>query len=253
MTSRLAGKTAFVTAAGAGIGQATALAFAREGATVIATDLDPALLAPLAAAGCTTEKLDVLDPAAIQDAAARHPGVNVLFNAAGYVHAGTVLDCTEEQWAFAFDLNVRSMYRTIKAFLPAMLAAPGPHRGSIINIASGASSLKGAPNRFVYGASKAAVIGLTKSVAIDFITKGIRCNAICPGTVESPSLRDRIAALARGQGITVEQAEAMFVARQPMGRLGTAEEIAALSVHLAGDESSFTTGTTQIIDGGWTL
>ena len=257
MTQRLAGKTAFVTAAGAGIGRATALAFAREGARVIATDLDPTLLASLAAdaAGLplATQVLDVLQPEAIRAAAAHHAGVNVLFNAAGFVHHGTVLDCTEEQWSFAFDLNVRSMYRTIQAFLPAMLAAPGPHRGSIINIASGASSLKGAPNRFVYGASKAAVIGLTKSVAIDFITKGIRCNAICPGTVESPSLRERIAALARGQGISVEQAEAMFVARQPMGRLGTAEEIAALAVHLAGDESSFTTGTTQIIDGGWTL
>jgi 2-keto-3-deoxy-L-fuconate dehydrogenase len=257
MTQRLAGKTAFVTAAGAGIGRASALAFAREGARVIATDLNPTLLASLAAdaAGLPldTQVLDVLQPEAIRAAAARHAGVNVLFNAAGFVHHGTVLDCTEEQWSFAFDLNVRSMYRTIQAFLPAMLAAPGPQRGSIINIASGASSLKGAPNRFVYGASKAAVIGLTKSVAIDFITKGIRCNAICPGTVESPSLRDRIAALARGQGISVEQAEAMFVARQPMGRLGTAEEIASLAVHLAGDESSFTTGTTQIIDGGWTL
>ena len=250
MTSRLAGRTAFVTAAGAGIGQATALAFAREGATVIATDLDPASLAPLAAAGCTTEKLDVLDPAAIQDAAARHPGVNVLFNAAGYVHAGTVLDCTEEQWAFAFDLNVRSMYRTIKAFVPGMLAAG---RGSIINVASAAGSIKGAPNRFVYGSTKAAVIGLTKAVAADFIARGVRCNAICPGTVESPSLRDRIAAQSRASGQTPAQVEAMFIARQPMGRLGRAEEIAALAVYLAGDESGFTTGTAQLIDGGWTL
>jgi 2-keto-3-deoxy-L-fuconate dehydrogenase len=254
MTSRLAGKTAFVTAAGAGIGRATALAFARHGATVIATDLNPELLASLAddAAGSvlTTERLDVLDPATIRAAADRHVGVNVLFNAAGFVHHGTVLDASEDEWAFAFDLNVRSMYRTIRAFLPAMLAARG---GSIINVASAAGSIKGAPNRFVYGATKAAVIGLTKSVAADFITRGVRCNAICPGTVESPSLRDRIAALARSSGQTVAQAEAMFVSRQPMGRLGTAEEIAALAVYLASDESSFTTGTTQLIDGGWTL
>jgi 2-keto-3-deoxy-L-fuconate dehydrogenase len=248
MTSRLAGRTAFVTAAGAGIGQATALAFAREGATVIATDLDPALLAPLAAAGCTTEKLDVLDPAAIHDAAARHPGVDVLFNAAGTVHAGTVLDCTEEQWAFAFDLNVRSMYRTIKAFVPGMLAAG---QGSIINVASAAGSIKGAPNRFVYGSTKAAVIGLTKAVAADFITRGVRCNAICPGTVESPSLRDRISAQAKASGQTIDQVEAAFVARQPMGRVGRVDEIASLAVYLASDESSFTTGTSQIIDGGW--
>ncbi|MCU0775480.1 MAG: SDR family oxidoreductase [Ideonella sp.] len=250
MTARLIGKTALVTAAGAGIGQATALAFAREGARVIATDVNPALLEPLAAAGCITEKLDVLDPAAIQAAAARHSGVNVLFNAAGYVHAGTVLDCTEDQWAFAFDLNVRSMYRTIKAFVPAMLAAG---RGSIINVASAAGSIKGAPNRFVYGSTKAAVIGLTKAVAADFIAKGVRCNAICPGTVESPSLRDRIAAQAQASGQTAEQVEAMFIARQPMGRLGRADEIAALAVYLASDESGFTTGTTQLIDGGWTL
>jgi 2-keto-3-deoxy-L-fuconate dehydrogenase len=250
MTSRLAGKTALVTAAGAGIGQATALALAREGARVIATDVNLALLEPLAAAGCTIEKLDVLDPAAIQAAAARHPGVNVLFNAAGYVHAGTVLDCTEEQWAFAFDLNVRSMYRTIKAFVPGMLALG---RGSIINVASAAGSIKGAPNRFVYGSTKAAVIGLTKAVAADFIAKGVRCNAICPGTVESPSLRDRIAAQAQASGQTPAQVEAMFISRQPMGRLGRADEIAALAVYLASDESGFTTGTTQLIDGGWTL
>jgi 2-keto-3-deoxy-L-fuconate dehydrogenase len=250
MTQRLAGKTAFVTAAGAGIGQATALALVREGARVIATDLRPEALAPLAAAGCVTEALDVLDPSAVQAAAVRHPGVNVLFNAAGYVHAGTVLDCTEEQWTFAFDLNVRSMYRTIKAFLPGMLAAG---RGSIINVASAAGSVKGAPNRFVYGSTKAAVIGLSKSVAADFITRGVRCNAICPGTVESPSLRDRIAAQAAASGQTTEQVEAMFISRQPMGRLGRADEIAALAVYLASDESGFTTGTVQLIDGGWTL
>jgi len=254
MSQRLAGKTALLTAAGAGIGRATALAFAREGARVIATDLNPALLATLAAdaAGLplVTQSLDVLDPAAIQAAAAQHPGVDVLFNCAGFVHHGSVLDCTEEEWAFAFDLNVRSMYRTIKAFVPGMLARG---RGSIINMASGASSIKGAPNRFVYGTTKAAVIGLTKSVAADFIARGVRCNAICPGTIESPSLRERIAALARSTNQSVEQAEASFVARQPMGRLGRADEIAALAVHLAGDESAFTTGTTHVIDGGWTL
>lgn len=250
MTSRLAGKTAFVTAAGAGIGQATALAFAREGARVIATDLKLELLEPLAAAGCVVEALDVLDPAAIQAAAARHPTVNVLFNAAGFVHSGTVLDCTEEQWAFAFDLNVRSMFRTIKAFVPGMLANGG---GSIVNVASAAGSIKGAPNRFVYGSTKAAVIGLTKAVAADFIAKGVRCNAVCPGTVESPSLRDRIAAQAQASGQTQEAVEALFISRQPMGRLGRAEEIAALAIYLASDESAFTTGTAQLIDGGWTL
>ena len=254
MTQRLAGKKAFVTAAGAGIGRATALAFAREGAQVVATDRDDALLKALEAADLTrtlrTEALDVLRPEAITAAAARHGPIDILFNCAGFVHHGSVLDCTEDEWAFAFDLNVRSMYRTIKAFLPGML---GKGRGSIINIASAASSIKGAPNRFVYGTTKAAVIGLTKSVAADFIAKGVRCNAICPGTVESPSLRGRIADLARSQNITPQQAEAMFISRQPMGRLGTADEIASLAVYLASDESSFTTGTTQLIDGGWTL
>jgi len=257
MNPRLAGKTAFLTAAGAGIGRATALAFAREGARVVATDRDARLLESLAAEakaqGLTTiaaESLDVLDAGAIQAAAARHASVDVLFNCAGFVHHGSVLDCTEQEWDFAFDLNVRAMYRTIKAFLPAMLARG---KGSIVNMSSCASSIKGAPNRFVYGASKAAVIGLTKSVAADFITKGIRCNAICPGTIESPSLRDRIAALAASTRQSVEQAEAAFVARQAMGRLGTADEIAALALYLASDESNFTTGTTHVIDGGWTL
>lgn len=252
MSTRLAGKTAFVTAAGAGIGRATALAFAREGARVIATDLNAALLDTLKteAAGLplAVQRLDVLDPAAITAAAAAAGPVNVLFNAAGFVHAGTVLEATEEEWAFAFDLNVRSQFRTIKAFLPGMLAQGG---GSIINVASVAGSLKGAPNRFVYGSTKAAVIGLTKAVAADFITKGVRCNAICPGTVESPSLRDRIAAQAKASGQTTEQVEAAFIARQPMGRLGRVSEIAALAVYLASDESAFTTGTTQVIDGGW--
>lgn len=249
MSARLAGKKAFVTAAGQGIGRAVAQAFAREGAAVVATDLKLELMAGLQGCG-GIERLDALDAAAIADAARRHPDVDILFNAAGYVHHGTVLDCTEEQWDFAFDLNVRSMYRTIKAFLPGMLARGN---GSIVNVASGASSVKAAANRFVYAATKAAVIGLTKSVALDFITRGVRCNAICPGTVESPSLRDRIAALAQSSGQTVAQVEAMFIARQPMGRLGKAEEIAALAVHLAGDESRFTTGTASIIDGGWSL
>jgi 2-keto-3-deoxy-L-fuconate dehydrogenase len=254
MTERLAGKTAFITAAGQGIGAATALAFVREGAQVVATDLNPALLQTLASQANSallhTEVLDVLDPAAVQAAAARHTDVNVLFNCAGFVHHGSVLDCTEEEWDFAFNLNVRSMFRTIKAFAPGMLAQGG---GSIINISSGASSIKGAPKRFVYGTTKAAVIGLTKSVAADFITQGLRCNAVCPGTVESPSLRQRIANLAQSNQQTIAQAEAAFVARQPMGRLGKAEEIAALCVYLASDESAFTTGTTHVIDGGWTL
>ena len=248
MTQRLAGKTAFVTAAGQGIGRAIAEAFAREGARVIATDLNESLLASLQSPSITTRRLDVLDPAAIAAAAKEVGAVNVLVNAAGYVHAGSVLECSEEDWSFAFDLNVRSQFRTIKAFVPGMLAGGG---GSIINVASVAGSIKGAPNRFVYGSTKAAVIGLTKAVAADFITKGIRCNAICPGTVESPSLRERIASQAKASGQTLEQVEAAFIARQPMGRLGRVEEIAALAVYLASDESSFTTGTTQVIDGGW--
>ena len=255
MTARLAGKTAFVTAAGQGIGRATALAFAREGARVIATDINEAALAELQAtlpAGSTTRVLNALDAAAIQAMARAVGPVNVLFNAAGYVHAGTVLDCTEEEWDFAFNLNVRSMYRTIKAFLPGMLAANGgAGDGSIINIASVAGSIKGAPNRFVYGTTKGAVIALTKAVAADFITRGVRCNAICPGTVESPSLRERIAAQARASGKTPAEVEAAFIARQPMGRLGTTDEIAALAVYLASDESAFTTGAAHIIDGGW--
>jgi 2-keto-3-deoxy-L-fuconate dehydrogenase len=248
-SQRLAGKTAFVTAAGQGIGRATALAFADAGARVIATDIDEGLLASLKhEAGCTVQRLDATDPEAILAAAAAHTTVDVLFNGAGYVHAGTVLDCSEADWDFAFTLNVRSQFRTIKAFLPGMLARGG---GSIINVASVASSLKGAPNRFVYGTTKAAVIGLTKAVASDYVARGIRCNAICPGTVESPSLRERIAAQAASSGQTLGQVEAAFVARQPMGRLGTVDEIAALAVYLASDESAFTTGTAQVIDGGW--
>jgi 2-keto-3-deoxy-L-fuconate dehydrogenase len=254
MSQRLAGKTAFVTAAGQGIGRAVAMAFVREGARVIATDLNESLLATLQAeTGCTTQRLDVTDAAAISAAAAQHGPVNVLFNAAGYVHAGTVLDCTEADWDFAFTLNVRSQFRMIKAFAPGMLqlAKAQGRSCSIINVASVAGSIKGAPNRFVYGTTKAAIIGLTKAVAADFITQGVRCNAICPGTVESPSLRDRIAAQAAATGQTLAQVEAAFVSRQPMGRLGTVDEIAALAVYLASDESSFTTGTAQIIDGGW--
>lgn len=253
MTLRLSGKTAFVTAAGQGIGRATALAFARQGARVIATDIDAAALDSLRAeAACETQRLDVTDAAAIVEAARAVGAIDVLFNAAGYVHAGSILDCTEEDWAWAFDLNVRSQFRLIKAFLPGMLTGrEGRIGGSIINVASVVGSIKGAPNRFVYGATKAAIIGLTKSVAADFVTRGVRCNAICPGTVMSPSLLERIAAQSRATGKSLAEVEARFVERQPMGRLGRTEEIAALAVYLASDESGFTTGTAQIIDGGW--
>ena len=249
MSKRLEGKTAFVTAAGQGIGRATAEAFVREGARVIATDINEVLLAELSKrTGCETFRLDVTDANAVTAAAKMAGAVNILFNGAGYVHAGTILDCDEKAFDFSFDLNVRAMYRMTRAFLPAMLQGGN---GSIINVASVAGSIKGAPNRFVYGATKAAVIGMTKSIAADFITRGVRCNAICPGTVESPSLRDRMAALAKSTDQTIEQAEAWFVARQPMGRVGRTDEIAALAVYLASDESGFTTGTAQVIDGGW--
>jgi len=248
MAGRLAGKTAFLTAAAQGIGRATALAFAREGARVIATDIDEAGLASLALeCGCTTRRLDVLDGAAIEAAGREAGTVQVLFNAAGVVHAGNVLEASDADWELAFDLNARAMARTIRAFLPGMLAAGG---GAIVNVASVASSVKGVPNRFVYGASKAAVIGLTKAVAADFVTRGIRCNAICPGTVESPSLAARIAAQARASGRSEADVHAAFVARQPMGRLGRADEIAALAVYLASDEAAFTTGSVMIADGG---
>nr|HET7857751.1 SDR family oxidoreductase [Caldimonas sp.] len=254
MTDRLAGKTAFITAAGQGIGRATAEAFVREGARVVATDINEEALAELArATGCETRRLDVTDASAVLAAsieANAKSTVNVLFNAAGYVHHGTILDCDEVAFDFSIDLNVRAMYRVTRAFLPPMLKAGG---GSIVNVASAASSIKGAPNRFIYGTTKAAVIGLTKSIAADFITRGIRCNAICPGTVESPSLRQRIDAQAKASGQTLEAIEAGFIARQPMGRIGTAAEIAALAVYLASNESSFTTGTAQVIDGGWSL
>lgn len=242
MSGRLEGKRAVITAAGQGIGRASAELFAREGATVIATDLNEATLAGLD--GCTTRRLDVTDPAAILQFAAEVGPVDVLFNCAGYVHHGTILDCEEADWTFSMDLNVRSMYRLIKALLPAMLTQGG---GSIVNMSSVASSVKGVPNRFVYGASKAAVVGLTKSVAMDFVGRGIRCNAICPGTVETPSLDDRM----RSQG-DYEAARKAFVARQPMGRLGNAMEIANLALFLSSDESAYTTGAIHVIDGGMT-
>ena len=251
MSQRLQGKRAFITAAGQGIGRAIAEAFVREGAQVVASDISAALLQALAqASGCATRVLDVTDAAAVKAAAAEVGPCNVLVNAAGFVHVGSVLDCTEAEWEFGFNLNVRSQFRTIQAFLPGMLSPVGSG-GSIINVASVAGSIKGAPQRFVYGATKAAVIGLSKSVAADFVTRGVRCNAICPGTVESPSLRDRIGAQAQAGGLSLAEVEAAFVARQPMGRLGRTSEIAALAVYLASDESGFTTGTAQVIDGGW--
>ncbi len=248
MAERLSNKIAVVTAAASGIGLACAEMFAREGARVIATDIDADRLSRVK--GVEPHRLDVTDPAAIE-AFCRDTGrIDVLFNCAGFVHHGTILDCSESDWAFSFDLNVRSMYRMIRGFLPGMIAGGG---GSIINISSGASSVKGVPNRFVYGATKAAVIGLTKSVAVDFIRKGIRCNAICPATVESQSLEERIRTQARVSGRSFAEVQADFVARQPMGRIGKPDEIAYLATYLASDESSFTTGQAHLIDGGWAL
>ena len=249
MAGRLAGKTAFVTAAAQGIGRATALAFAAEGARVFATDVNDAKLAEIAGPSIRTARLDVLDAAAVSAVAAEAGPVDVLFNCAGYVHQGSVLEATDDDFTLAFDLNVRSMFRTIRAFLPGMLERG---HGSVVNIASVASSVKGVPNRAIYGASKAAVIGLTKSVAADFVTRGVRCNCICPGTVQSPSLDDRIAANAAAAG-SLAAARAAFVARQAMGRLGTAEEIAMLAVYLASDEAEFITGQSMVIDGGISL
>lgn len=247
MSGRLAGKIALVTAAGQGIGRATAIAFADEGAVVWATDISEPSLETLSHdwPGIRTHRLDVRESQAVAAFAGEVGTIDVLFNCAGYVHHGNILDCAEKDWDFSFDLNVKSMYRTCRAFLPAMLKAG---KGSIINVSSAVSSIKGVPNRFAYGTTKAAVIGLTKAIAADFIRSGIRCNAICPGTVQSPSLDQRIAA----QG-DVEKVRAEFVARQPMGRLGRPEEIAALAVYLASDESRFTTGQTHVIDGGFAL
>lgn len=249
MAGRLAGKRALITAAAAGIGRAAALQFAAEGARVIATDIDEAGVRALAEEHESIEarRLNVMAGDEISAAADAIGAIDVLFNCAGFVANGTILDCDERDWDRSFDLNVKAMYRMIKAFLPAMIKAGG---GSIVNMASVASSEKGIVNRFAYGASKAAVIGLTKSVAADFVAKGIRCNAVCPGTVDTPSLRQRVSEVAAAQGIPFEEALAGFVGRQPMGRLGNAEEIAALCLYLASDESSYTTGVAHVVDGG---
>jgi 2-keto-3-deoxy-L-fuconate dehydrogenase len=244
MSDRLKGKRAFVTAAAAGIGRACALAFTREGASVFATDIDERSLSSLRDEGVAeVARLDARDSAAVAGMAKRVGKVDILLNAAGFVHHGTVLDCSDEDWDFSFDLNVKSMHRTIRAFLPAMLEGGG---GAIVNISSAAGVFKAAPNRYVYGATKAAVAALTRSVAADFVGKRIRCNCICPGTIETPSMLERAAAAGPG-------GREMFVSRQPMGRLGNAEEIALLAVYLASDESAFTTGVAHVIDGGWTL
>lgn len=247
MSARLVGKHCLLTAAGAGIGRATALAFAREGAQVLATDIDAAALQSLAKENdaIRTATLDVTDPAQIDALVGANAGIDVLFNCAGWVHAGTLLDTDDDAWRRSFAINVDSMFRLCKAVLPGMLDRGG---GSIVNMASAASSVKGVPNRFAYGTTKAAVIGLTKAVAADYVARGVRCNAICPGTVKSPSLEQRVAALG-GDSDAVWKS---FVDRQPMGRLGTPEEIAALAVYLASDDSSFTTGAIHVIDGGWT-
>jgi 2-keto-3-deoxy-L-fuconate dehydrogenase len=246
MAGRLAGKRALITAAAQGIGRATAIAMAREDALVLATDVNTTLLVALEAeASMTTDRLDVTDGSAIARLAEAHGGFDILVNVAGFVHHGSILECKEKDYDLSMSLNVKSMYRVVQAFLPAMLERGG---GSIINMASVASSIKGIPNRFVYGTTKAAVIGLTKSVAADFVGRGVRCNAICPGTVQTPSLDERIAAFDDPQA-----ARRDFVARQPMGRLGTPEEIAAIAVYLAGDESAYTTGQAFIVDGGITI
>ncbi len=243
MAARVKGKTALVTSAGQGIGRASALALAREGARVFATDLKAELLTGLDGIDCFA--LDVTKQAAIDEAVKRTGPIDVLFNCSGFVHHGTVMDATDKDWDFAFDLNVKAHFHMIKAYLPGMLEKG---KGSIINMASVASSIKGAPNRFIYGASKAAVIGMTKAIATDYVTKGIRCNAICPGTVETPSLYDRM----RAQG-DFEKAKAAFIARQPMGRLAQPEEMAEMVVYLASDDAEFMTGQAMIIDGGWSL
>lgn len=251
MAGRLKGKVALVTAAGQGIGRAIAEAFAAESATVIATDLDEKKLKGLKG---QRQKLDVRSTEAVQALAKAvrkdHGGLDILVNCAGFVHHGTVLTTTEKDWDFSFDLNVKAMHRTIQAFLPDMLKKG---KGSIVNISSGASSVRGIPNRYVYGASKAAVIGLTKSVAADFIKQGIRVNAICPGTIESPSLEERIEARSKETGKSLRAVQQDFIDRQPMGRLGKAEEVAMLAVYLASDEASYTTGQHHLVDGGFAL
>jgi 2-keto-3-deoxy-L-fuconate dehydrogenase len=247
MGGRLAGKTAIVTSAAQGIGRATVTAMAREGAKVYATDIREDLLKELAAEvkGVEAFKLDVLKPDEIEAAAKRTGTVDILFNCSGFVHHGTILDCDEKSWDFSFDLNTKAHYRMIKAYLPGMLERG---KGAIVYMSSAASSIKGIPNRFVYGATKAAVIGLTKALAADFVGKGIRCNAVCPGTVDTPSLNDRM----RQQG-DYDKARQAFIARQPMGRLAAPDEIAALVIYLASDESAFVTGQTFVIDGGWAI
>ena len=247
MSGRLEGKKIIVTAAGQGIGKATAIAFHNEGASVSATDLNDKTLADLNKEfpNIKVQTLDSTDNNAILEFVKTLDKVDVLFNAVGFVHHGTILDCEEKDWDFSFDVNIKSMYFMCKAILPLMIKQNG---GSIINISSIASSLKGLPNRFVYGASKAAIIGLTKSIASDFVKQNIRCNSIAPGTVFSPSWQDRV-----NQSPDPVQAKKDFIARQPMGRLGTAEEIAAMAIYLAGDESTFTTGNTFSVDGGMTI
>ncbi len=247
MSNRLKGKTALLTAAAAGIGRATAEAFAAEGAHVIATDLDVDKLAGLKG---DLRKLDVRNSEDVEALAKAVGPIDILFNCAGFVHHGSILECSEADWDFSFDLNVKSMHRTIRAFLPGMLAKGG---GSIVNVASAASSVRGIPNRYVYGASKAAVIGLTKAVAADFIKRGVRCNAICPGTVESPSLDQRMASLSSRSGQSLDAVRQAFVDRQAMGRLGKPEEIAMLAVYLASGESAYTTGQIHLADGGFSL
>jgi 2-keto-3-deoxy-L-fuconate dehydrogenase len=247
MSGRLQGKTAFLTAAAAGIGRATAEAFFREGARVIATDIDEPGLSTLP---CETRTLDVRSTESVMSLAADIGPIDILFNCAGFVHHGDALACSDVDWDFSFDINVKAMHRTIRAFLPGMLAKGA---GSIVNISSGASSVRGIANRYVYGASKAAVIGLTKAVAADYIRRGVRCNAICPGTIDSPSLDGRIAALAASTGQSLAAARQTWVDRQPMGRMGQPEEIAALALYLAGDESAYTTGQAFLADGGFAL
>ena len=252
MTARLADKTAFVTAAGQGIGRAICEAFAAEGARVIATDLDAGKLAGLAAVHAGA--LDVRSTAAVQafaaDAVQRFGAPHILVNCAGFVHHGTVLDCSETDWDFSFDLNVKSIHRVLTAFLPAMVAE---RRGSVVNVSSAVSSIRGVPNRYAYGATKAAIIGLTKAVAADYIKEGIRANAVCPGTIETPSLGGRVDDLSKATGKSLEDVRRSFVERQPMGRLGTAAEVAALALFLASDEASYITGQAHLVDGGMAL